>query len=474
VQHTRSHGRVPRFRRPPARVFVGTLIVLAFASGGNGVLAHGQVRQRISPWKADIDPSRLASVGIRRIPGKRLTLYTDVPPSVEIERLPTLFVEAFPQWCAYFDIDPAKHRDWHVTGCLIRDKAKFQAAGLIRPGVPDFRNGFSWNYDLWMNDQEADYYRRHLLLHEGVHSFMNTLLGNCGPAWYMEGMAEMLATHSLVDGRLTINYFPATREEVPGWGRIRIVKDALAERRAMRFSDVLAFTPKARDQTEPYAWCWTMAAWLDRHPRYRDRFRELRRKVRDPNFSRQFLQAMGNDRELLAEEWQSYIVDLEYGTDVSRTAVDFTSGKPLPVGGAEVSVKADRGWQNSGIRLEKGRRVRIRATGRYQVADEPKIWWSEPGGVSIRYYHGRPLGTLLATLRSDDLQKGQVSGLLRPFRVGLGTSWTPSTSGTLYFRVNDSSAELHDNAGKAVVRIEAVTARGDAATLPSTTGSMKR
>ena len=59
----------------------------------------------------------------------------------------------------------------------------------------------------------------------------------------------------------------------------------------------------------------------------------------------------------LNEQWQVFIADLEYGDDVTRTAIDFTPGARLPADGATVQVAADRGWQNSGLRLEAGTRV---------------------------------------------------------------------------------------------------------------------
>ena len=44
------------------------------------------------------------------------------------------------------------------------------------------------------------------------------------------------------------------------------------------------------------------------------------------------------------------------GNDIARTAIDFTPGKPLAASRALVSVAADRGWQNSGLRLEAGQK----------------------------------------------------------------------------------------------------------------------
>jgi hypothetical protein len=47
--------------------------------------------------------------------------------------------------------------------------------------------------------------------------------------------------------------------------------------------------------------------------------------------------------------------------------------------------------------------------------------------------------------------------LVRPVPVGLGTTLTPPDSGTLFFRINDSAAELADNAGELTVRVMAAS-----------------
>ena len=82
-----------------------------------------------------VDDARAAAAGIRKLPGKRLTLYTDLAGE-EIDRLPAVFEQAFPQWCRYFGVNESDHADWHVTGCLMKDKARFVAAGLLPADVP--------------------------------------------------------------------------------------------------------------------------------------------------------------------------------------------------------------------------------------------------------------------------------------------------------------------------------------------------
>jgi len=403
--------------------------------------------------RMQINEGLVRAAGIRKLSSKRLTLYTDMPSSPEIDILPEMFDQAFPQWCEYFGIDPTKYVDWKMTGFLMLQKTRFQQTGLLPGDLPPFEHGYCRNFELWLYDQPSDYYRRHLLLHEGTHGLMNTILHGCGRPWYMEGVAELLATHRWRDGRLTLNYMPADREEVPEWGRIRIIKDAIAAGRAMRLSGVIGYSGSAHLETEPYAWCWAAAALLERHPRYHERFRTLSKEVLAADFNKRFHQMIGDDWGPLCEEWQVMVTTLEYGHDIAKTVVDFSPGKAIPSGGATVTVAADAGWQNSGLRVEAGVAYRLTASGRYQVAQQPKIWWCEPNGVSIRYYMGRPLGVLLAAVRPDQPQPDASSGLLRIAVVGLQTTLKPPQAGTLYLKINDSPAELGDNAGELQVEI---------------------
>ncbi len=121
--------------------------------------------------------------------------------------------------------------------------------------------------------------------------------------------------------------------------------------------------------------------------------------------------------------------------------------------GSTATVAADRGWQSAGIRLEAGGKYRLEATGRYQVGKTTDIWWCEPGGVTLHYYQGRPLGLLLAAVRDDTQPLAGLTPLARPEAVGVQTTLTPPAAGTLYLRINESAAKLSDNAGQIEVRI---------------------
>lgn len=391
--------------------------------------------------------------GMRQLASRHLLLITDLPPSAAVDALPELFDQAFAQWCAYFALDPVEHQTWRAQAHLMRSRERFRAAGLLPADLPNFATGYARGAQFWLDEQAGDYYRLHLLLHEGTHALMHTLLGGIGAPWYAEGTAELLATHRLDDGKLTLNVFPRSREAVPKWGRIEIVQTAFAARQALSLPKLLAIDQRGHENNDAYGWCWAAAAFLDGHPRYRDRFRALARGAAKPDFAALVSDAFAADWAQLNEDWQLFVANVDYGYDFARMEVDRRAGAPLQGQPARVTVTADRGWQSSGIRLEAGQTYRLRAKGRYQLGAGPRPWPCEPGGVTIRYYHGQPLGILLGAVRDDARQPEDSSGLVRPQVIGLETTLAPRQSGTLYFRINDAPADLANNRGELSVEV---------------------
>jgi hypothetical protein len=414
-----------------------------------------------------IDDARVAAAGIRKLESRHLVLYTDLPAAPAIDSLPALFDQAVPVWAAYFGVDPARTTEWLVRGFLIRDRAKFESLGLL-PADRELVHGYATGSDIWVLDQSTDYYRRHLLLHEGTHAFMTKFLGGCGPGWYSEGMAELLATHrkgaggraqgvrSNNDEVLELGIMPRDRQEVPMLGRIKLVRDSLAADRARTIPQILTIDNRTEQlDSETYAWCWALAKFLDSHPRYQARFRGLQKHVQDPGFNALVKREFAADWTELLAEWQAYVTTLDHGYDFQRMAIEFERGTPMGGRPREVTIAADRGWQSSGVLLEGGKSYQITARGRYQIARETlagveRAWPSEPGGVTIEYQDDRPLGMLLGAIVSE---AGGGAGFARPLAIGLGAKISPDVSGTLYLRVNDSGARLDDNRGALTIRI---------------------
>ncbi len=393
---------------------------------------------------------------------------TDLPAQENLDELPKIFDAAFPEWCHYFGLDADRLADWRATGYLMKSQERFQQAGYWQATLPPFHNGYSAGLRFWFFDQTSPYYRRHLMLHEGLHSFVNSLVGEGAPAWYTEGIAELLATHRWKDGQLRVGVFPSTRREMQQQGRIEIIQEAVAAGHPRTLTDVLALHGPASIEREAYGWTWGLTAFLDGHPRYRERFRSLPAFLRTAEFEVGFRQLFADDWPQLVSEWFAFVANIDHGYDFQRMAIDFQSGKPLAKEEAQVKIAADRGWQSSAMRLEAGQTYELSAKGRYQLADKPAVWWCEPGGVTIRYDHGQPLGMLPATVVADE-QLDDAAGAVDPSERSLGSvpprsgctrhDLARAKDGTLYLRVNESAADLADNSGSLEITVRQVSAK---------------
>lgn len=403
----------------------------------------------------DFDVRRAAAAGVRVLDGKYVRLLTDLPASPAVDELPKVFDAAVPLWADYFHVDRGGLTVKRWLACLIVDRDRFAALGLMPADNPDFVNGYARDWEFWLMNQPSDYYRRHLLLHEGTHAFMQTQLHGCGAPWYMEGTAELLGTHQWRDGRLKLGVMPPDRESVPMWGRIKLVREAGAEGKSWSLDRVLEVDNRHELPTESYAWVWALSALLDGHPKYQARFRELQNDLRDPEFTERFRNLFADDGGDLALQWQAYVATLDYGYDVPRMAIEMRDATPVGEGTQRVTIDADRGWQSTGWLLKAGERYQITASGRYQIARDAdgEAWPCEPGGVTIEYHDGRPLGALLGALHPAT-QDADAS-FAHPALLGLEATLQPTADAVLYVRVNDSPAKLGDNEGEVSVKIEA-------------------
>ena len=260
--------------------------------------------------------------------GRYVTLVTDLPESPAVDELPAVVDAAVPLLAERFDIPREQVRDWHVLAVVVDDRQRMAAAGMMPSGREDFPDGVSMGYEFWVAEQSSDYYRRHLVVHELVHSFMATQLGSCGPGWYMEGMAELLGTHQWngSNKELKLAVMPARRDATPMWGRIKLIREA---ERPLPIAAVLEIDNARALEVSSYAWVWGLAKFLDTHPKYQERFRELQNHTRDPDFTERFEKLFARDRAELNAEWQLFASTVVYGHDIPREAIEFDRATPL-------------------------------------------------------------------------------------------------------------------------------------------------
>jgi len=402
------------------------------------------------------DDAQLAAVGIRRFESERLRLYTDIDPE-QARPLPLLTDRLYDALEHYFGPMPHDRAgtEFQMTGYLIKDLALFRETGLVPEDLPTFEHGRHRQNQFWLRDQEYDYYRAHLLLHEATHSFMTYMPDTQSPVWYLEGMAELFATHrTLSDGGVQFRIMPLAPEEVAGWGRITLIRQQFAQDAYKTIAEIFAIGPLEFFQPENYAWSWALCMFLSEHPRYGDRFLQLGREARGPDFVRRFAQEFAPDMAELAVEWQLFVVNLQYGYDVPRAAIEFRPGELLEGESRACVVASGNGWQSSAVTVEAGKKYRVTAGGQVILAKEPKPWISEPPGVSIDYFDGYPIGRLLGCILPND--PTQFESMLRVLPVGAEKEFQAPVTGTLYLRVNDAWNRLRDNHGEYDVTIQHV------------------
>ena len=411
--------------------------------------------------------ARARRAGLRVLVGDHLTLVTDRPPrdGDGVEPLPGVFDAAWAGWCDHYGLDRGAHRDWHALGCLIVDRERFRAAGLLPETIPDFVNGHCHADRFWLADQSNPDYRRHLLLHEGVHAFTLTLRDLDAPTWYTEGIAEYLATHRLGattdGGGFLATPMPSRAGDVEQLGRIERIRFLRAQNACPGLEEIFATTATAHRDLSDYAGSWAAVALLARHPRYAQVFRTAERGPLDAAFTRRLSTAPGWDAALAARDFDAFTDELDYGYDADRSEIDWSPGRPLG-DPRSIAVDGPRGWQNSGWSLEGGRRYSFTAAGRCAVGSlvggsagkgrEPRRLESTADGISLRWYRGRPLGRLLVAQWVEEPPGGGRPRFVVLTEGGEG-SFTAAVDGPVFCKINDPPGELADNEGRLDVTI---------------------
>lgn len=415
------------------------LVLLTALAGG---LALG--REESFP-SAERFSTQAQMAGLRVLSGRRLILATDRPARAGdgVEELCEIFDQAFATWCQHYGLDPEQTGDWRSLGCLVVDRERFRAAGLLPDSIPPFVNGYCDRSRFWMADQPNPDYRRHLLLHEGAHAFTLTLRGLDGPTWYTEGIAEYLATHRLDDGRFVPTPIPLAPEDVEQLGRIEELVRQAAAGEAPTLESVLSTPGEAHRRIADYAASWAVVAMLINHPRYAADFLRLERGPLDATLTER-LRSSASWNELLAHrDFAAFVEDIDHGYDFARSSIDWMDGQPL-VAPAVVSVQAGKGWQNTGISITPGGAVSFEASGRCRIGQlNGKPIATEAGGISLGWHRGRPLGRLLLAQWIDVDQGGSFVVL----GEGAFGSIEPRTEGPLFVKLNEPPGELADGEG---------------------------
>ncbi|MDR1479963.1 MAG: DUF1570 domain-containing protein [Planctomycetaceae bacterium] len=444
-----------------------------------GVISDAeQVGKRMRSRQPQLDnlpTTFLNESGIRQLKGKYITLFTDVKSGAEVDRLPYIFDLMVLGLCEYFGVKPVNYEEFRVRVFLIDDLGKFSKHNVLR-GAADLRFGYSLQNQIWVRHQKDDYYQRHLFLHEGVHAFMFYAFGTFPPFWYREGIAEMLATHKFENGKLKLGWFPNDTKSVLGLGRVETIQrlierlDNKSDKNTVDISGLdylfsLGESVQGVDQVDLYSVCWGLVMFCDNHPRYRAAFRRLVFRLSESrvDFRERLIALIASEsktdllttRFRFEADWNDFKKNICYGYDFERAIIDFQA-PPINVtkNNKDIVIRVDRGWQNSGLVLEVGKRYKLTATGRFQVADKPDIWWSEPNGITIRYNQKMPIGKLQAMILPDAVSPTAKIPTPEYKEIGENITWQPAKKGSLFLKINDPASSLADNKGTLTLTIQ--------------------
>lgn len=424
--------------------------------------------------------------------GVHLSLTSDVADPELLADLVAAFDQAVPQWLSFWAIAPQRAEGWRLNGYLMQNPESFRTLGVLPPQVPKFQYGFSMPGTIWVHHQPTAYYNRHLMLHEGVHALALEMFGGCGPSWYMEGVAELLATHrdrqlgssdesalmlAQANPSFRINDLPRTRSEAPMWGRYRVIRERRQAGTLPPLARVLKLPMNLAGDVESYTWCWAAAMMMTSYPDTRELFINAARNGRDqtPAFTSKFFREIQDQWPVMRARWQLWLHDLEFGFDPARSLVSISVDDPQ-YNGTPIATEIDsrQGWQSAGVWFPKNTRLRFSASGRCVIVDRKSVdaqdevlvadWNSEPNGITAKYHGGFPIGQLQACVlpipnsNSQDLSAPEIRGWVHQPDGSLPTIQIEQPS-WLLFRIHDvpgqdGTYQRADNAGNYRVTLQ--------------------
>ena len=412
---------------------------------------------RIATERLELNPQRLAAAGIHLLESPRLILLTDRDPDSvrKLLDIANLFYDYLQVQCGPLRASQSGE-EFQAIGCLMVDLQRFETAGLVPDSVVNMEHGQQLGYRFWLRDQKDDYYRRHLLLHEFAHVYMtcDTGLDNIPPGWFMEGSAEVFATHDTTRQPPAFGLLPRQFAGFEGWGRI----SAIRRNRVDRVTDKLTlqsipalhqvqFPQGSLARSEDrYAWWWALSWMLANHAEYVDQWKMLCHLRGADNFHQQSDQLTDQFGDRLAVDWLLFAESLSETFDCSRSLpLHREAGSANP---EQLALLAGRGWQDTGCSMQKGETITIECSGECIVEQSTAAWVSQPNGITLEYNQGRPLGEVVAVFVN-----GEAGWISRRIAIGNHRILTTMQPARLWLQINDDAGMRSHNSGSYSISI---------------------
>lgn len=331
----------------------------------------------------------------------------------------------------YFGRSPAGP----IEGFIVRDLAVFPPGTLVEPGgVAKIREGAGVCFNARLgNQRKATLYScadHGVIQHECTHGFCHMAFGSTGPTWLAEGVAEL--GNYWKDGESAVDVDPG----VMGYLRQAEPKRGLLE--------IATPGPEPSGTWQDYAWRWALCHMLANNPNYSDRFKPLAISLMEERPGVSFESVYGPVAKEVAFEYDQFLRTVGNGYRADLVAWPWKARfRPLAGTASQTAtVKANAGWQASGIMVERGTDYTVDAEGEWKTA---------------------AAGTA-CTAAGDDSGRGRLEGavlidrdeefILSPvFPLGAEGMFTAPADGRLVLRCSDDWTELADNSGEIEVAL---------------------
>ena len=293
---------------------------------------------------------------------------------------------------------------------------------------------------------------------------MYMLLGQAGPPWYMEGMAELLATHHWQDGQLDGRLLSDQQPRSPQLGPDRNHSKRRWPPGTRRDARTTCSTLRGVDRRSITTSMAGRGGW----PRFSTATRAIASVfARCPSCS-----AAGDFeaefRRLFAADWDAAATPSGRPSWPASTMATISSGwrstfdraSRSMAARAQAKIDVDHGWQSSRLRLEAGKTYELSASGRYQIGRRAGRLVVRAGrrddSLLSRPAAGNSAGRRAIAGRRRRRRRADPSDRPRVGQRSVGqadssSDWARRSrrpqSGTLYLRVNEPAGELADNSG---------------------------
>ena len=372
---------------------------------------------------------------------QHFVLYTDISPrssKVLLEKLETMYGFL----ARYFRKKPREPIECYVVSDLDKFRGKLPAVGVQkieeRAGVTASRSlirtrgnrvkGKKTLSTVYSCDDHG------VVQHEAVHAFCAMAFGTAGPVWYAEGMAEM--------GQ----YWTPN---VQGVHIEPVVIEYLTSAEKKKIPDIVAAGQITGDSWKAYSWRWALCYMLANNPNHSKRFHQLGVNLMTEKKD-SFKKAFGDIADKIDFEYDQFVANFDNGYRADLCVWQWRDdAKAIGDKRAAVTVKANQGWQATGILLEQSQGYDFICPGSKDDNGKrvPPVWQIRKDQTVSPSGNARGDGRLIGAILSD-------FELSEPFEIGSKklAAEIPA-SGQLYVRCREKWNAIGDNEGQVKVYV---------------------